>query len=171
MADLFQTKPLYNAMLGVYAQREGLKQGLSGAKLADFVNNLSPETFAKVEQAARDTSENVALHSSSPLGRAIIQLREASPLMALNILFVQTPLNIAKLGLRYSPAGPLRLLTEGGRADPARRVARGDHRCRRDRWVPVPVEHRQHDRTDAEVHCREVAVGSRGSCPDEHSGK
>jgi len=119
MADLFQTKPLYNAMLDVYAQREGLKKGLSGAKLADFVNNLSPETFAKVEQAARDTSENVALHSSSPLGRAIIQLREASPLMALNILFVQTPLNIAKLGLRYSPAGPLRLLTEGGRADPA----------------------------------------------------
>lgn len=100
VADLFQTKPMYNGLLSQYLEKAG---------------NATPEVLAKLQQKAFAEAEQFALHEGGKVTSALSGLRESAPILKPLVLFIKTPYNLTKMGLRFSPPGALRLLTEGGR--------------------------------------------------------
>lgn len=112
LADVFQTKPLYNFALKLHAEKAGKAKGLKGQALQDFVDNIPNDVFEDIHAKAWDDAETYSLHRPGPLAEVFHKIRRVpyiSPLMKANILFVDTPTALAELGLRYSPIGALRI--------------------------------------------------------------
>ena len=128
MEDLFQTKPLFNFALKIHAEKAGKAKGLKGQALKDFVNNLPEKDFNAIAETAMKDAQEWALHSSGTAAEAILKFREASPLIKAQILFVTTPINLAKIGVRLSPVGGLRALPAAipGKAGASARARFGD---------------------------------------------
>lgn len=126
--DLFQTKPIFNFALKIHAERAGRARGLKGRALKDFVNNLPEAEFNEIAEAAMKDAQEFALHSSGTAAEAILKFREASPLIKAQIMFVTTPINLAKIGMRFSPLGGLRALPAAipGSAGASARARLGD---------------------------------------------
>ena len=118
-SDVFQTKPMYNFFLKTEARSMGRAQGLKGGALDSFVDNIPPDVFNQISEKALSLSHESALHATGPFQKSLLALREANFAGKLTLLFVNTPVNLAIRGLRYSPLGAVRAvpasLTGAGR--------------------------------------------------------
>lgn len=110
-ADLFQTAPMYNALLWRNAGRLAREEGVRGwgaiNKRAQEILQTLPDGV-KAEEAFRQ-AEEFALHGSGDAAKAIGELRRAVPALRPIVLFINTPTNLISLSARFSPMGFARL--------------------------------------------------------------
>lgn len=123
--DAFQKAPMFNAILhqeaakaagtavttGPLAGRRGKLHLFTPARqqfIKDFLNNPPSEAMER----ALKVSEEAALQNKSKGLNALLQLRRDIPATRIFSLFVMAPYNAAKLGVRFSPLGAARPLTE-----------------------------------------------------------
>lgn len=118
IGDAFQTAPMYNARL-----RELAWDAARAAKISifdrsrhvkfmdDFINNRDMGTpalnarLAEARATALRESEEFALHGGGKAVDAMLAMRKAMPVMRPFVMFVKTPMNLAKIGARFSPLG------------------------------------------------------------------
>jgi hypothetical protein len=124
-ADAMSKTMHLQSELYALATRQAIREGLSGNKLAersfDLANNPTAEMMEQATKYSRWATFN-----DRPTGAiaSIIQAREKIKPLKFIAPFINTPTNILKRGIEYSPAGLGRLFTEAGKKESSSVIAR-----------------------------------------------
>ena len=114
--DAFQTRPMFNAALRFEAEiaADQVAKEAAGRVFdrAGFIKKFIEDPPTAAMQKAYRDSEQMALHEQGPLVSRLNDLARNFPLARMGMLFVTAPVNVGKVGARYSPLGLLRPLTE-----------------------------------------------------------
>lgn len=124
IGDAFQTTPMYNATRRVLMDRAARKAGVSGNAKRQFLETLERDTDAiakgeigtgdgmAIHKQAVAISEEFALHGTGRIAQDLNSLRRDAPGLRYIARFINTPLNLTKLGIRHTPLGLLRIPAE-----------------------------------------------------------
>lgn len=124
--DAFQTGPMYNGLIRVAAKDAAKAESLNGTSLMDFfkgtgkvpasaesqfVEKFLADPPIEARAAALKKAEQFALHGDSNFSKAVLNLPRGLRYLT-GALFVKTPVEAAKLGIRFSPLGLARPITD-----------------------------------------------------------
>lgn len=105
----------YQSEISALAAREASRAGLRGADFARRVAELEAQpTLATVEAASKQARYATFQSEADKVTRSFMELRTNSKVGTFVIPFIQTPMNLVKRGLEYSPAGYLRAFPTSG---------------------------------------------------------
>lgn len=138
--DAFQTAPMYNGLIRVAATEAAAKAGLKGPGIksfiageakavsprAQFIEKFLADPPIAAREAALKQAEQFALHGDSGFSKAVLNLPRGLRYLT-GALFVKTPVESAKLGIRFSPLGLARPITDriiGRKATPVTQALR-----------------------------------------------
>lgn len=125
IGDAFQTGPMYNGLIRIAAKDAAMKAGVKGAAQRQFIADFLADPPIGAKAAAVQTAEEFALHADSNLSSALLRMPRGLRYLT-GALFIKTPVNLGKIGVRFSPLGALRPITErvfsGGAKTPAKQV-------------------------------------------------
>jgi len=115
----------YRMELHAQAYRAGVRQGLEGQALTDFLR----DTVAHPWESLRQRAEAVAFYQTfnnqlGPTGQAVLAFADSHPAVRLVLPFIRTPTNIFKYGIERMPG--LNLTLRSVREDIAAGGARQD---------------------------------------------
>lgn len=101
--------------ISALAARQAAKEGLRGEAFARRTAELEASPTADMISAADKQAKYATFQSEADKAtKALMQLRTESGVGTFVIPFIQTPMNLVKRGLEYSPAGYLRAFPTNG---------------------------------------------------------
>lgn len=96
----------YRAEINALAVRMALKEGLKGQSLANRIAELRANPTKRMENLAHQAALYQTFQNKlGPIGRGIMNLREAIPLGWVIVPFIRTPANILKYAAERTPLG------------------------------------------------------------------
>ena len=109
--DALFSEMAYQGEIYAQAARTAAREGLRGQAFAAQVARTVANPALDIMEKAAKRAELITLKTApDKVTRAIMQLREESRVGMFVAPFIQTPSNLLKLGIAYSPAGFLRAL-------------------------------------------------------------